>query len=238
MVLAGCEKPGDCIKSAGATTVKTYDGFSFHTVLVNRGIALVIAQGDVYKVEVQAGENLVNDITVKVENGVLTLEDQTTCNWVRDYGQTVVYITAPNLTDIYAKTELPIVSRGTLTFPDLHIVSMDSYDSYNGTGTGDFYLNIDNQNLMIENNTVSRFYLSGHTNNLQLSVYESGGIFYGQELMAEQVVLYHRGSNDLYVHPVQSISGNIFNIGNVFSVRRPPLIDVTEHYQGRLFVLE
>jgi len=238
LCFASCEKPGDCIKSAGAITSKTYDGLTFHTIVVYKGIALVITQGDTYKVEVQAGESLINDIEVSVTDGVLTIEDQTTCNWVRDYGQTVVYITAPDLTDIYSKTECPISSNGALTYPDLRFVAMDSYDSYSGTGTGDFYLQIDNSNLAVESNSVSRFFITGQTQNLNLSIYESGGIFYGQELLAQQVNLYHRGSNDLYVHPIESIFGNIYNIGNVYSVTHPPTVNVTEHYQGRLFFLQ
>ncbi len=238
LVFVSCEKPSDCFKSAGATTSRVYDGFSFHTILVNRGISLVIAQGDGYKVDVRAGENLIGDISVRVENGVLTLEDQTTCNWVRDYGQTVVYVTAPDLNAIYAKTELSVVSSGVLRYENLRIVSMDSYDNYTGTGTGDFYLSLDTQNLKVENNTVSRFYLSGQTQNLDLAVYESGGIFYGQELVAQHAKVYHRGTNSLYVHPVLSLTGDIYNIGNVISVVRPQQIDVTGHYHGRLIVLE
>lgn len=242
VTFASCDKPGDCVKSAGATASKNYeyDGPGFHTIIVNKGIALVITEGENYKVEVRTGENLVNDITVNVSEGVLTLEDQTTCNWVRDYGQTVVYVTAPNLTDIYAKTELNITSNGTLHYPDLRVVSMDSYDSYNGTGTGDFFLNIDNESLTVENNNVSRFYVTGQTQDLKLYFYESGGIFYGQEFSAQDIYLYHRGSNDLYVRPIGSITGEIFNIGNVYSVTHPPdqNVNVVEHYQGKLYFLE
>jgi hypothetical protein len=242
VVFASCEKPSDCVKSAGALTSKQYeyDESGFNTIIVNKGIALVITEGQDYKVEVRTGENLINDITVNVNEGVLTLEDQTTCNWVRDYGQTVVFVTAPNLTDIYAKTELNITSSGILHYPNLRVVSMDSYDSYNGTGTGDFYLNIDNASLTVENNNVSRFYVSGQTQDLHLFFYESGGIFYGQEFSAQHIDLYHRGSNDLYVRPIGSISGDIFNIGNVYSVTHPPdqNVHVVEHYQGKLFFLQ
>lgn len=239
LLLASCEKPGDCVKSTGAMTSKEYSGLEFTTIIVNKGIALVITEGDQYKVEVHTGENLINDISVSVNKGVLTLEDQTTCNWVREYGQTVVYVTAPNLTDIYAKTELNITSNGTLHYDNLHIVSMDSYDNYTGTGTGDFYLQIDNANLAVENNSVSRFYLYGQTQNLNLKFYEAGGIFYGQEFSADHITLYHRGSNDLYIHPIESISGDIFNIGNVFSVTHPPQenVNVVEHYRGKLIFL-
>lgn len=234
ILFSSCEKPGDCIKSAGATAVKDYDGLVFSKIIVHKGISLVITQGPEFHVQVHTGENLINDIDVNVVDDMLVLEDNTVCNWVRDYGQTMVYVTAANLTDIYSKTELQIVSNGVLTYPNLHLISMDAEDGFNGAGTGDFYLQLNNQELTVENNNVSRYYLAGHTESLRIKFYEAGGIFYGQELRAETIDLYHRGSNDLYVNPIQSISGDLYNVGNVISVNRPPVVNVTEHYQGRL----
>lgn len=237
LVLAGCDKTGDCVKSTGAMTVRTYNGLEFSKIIVNKGIALVIAQGPEPKVEVHSGENLIDDIQVTAAGGWLLLKDNTDCNWVRDYGQTVVYVTTPGLTDVYSKTELSISAPQTLTFPFLHLVAMDSNDGFPGTGTGDFYLNISNAQTMADCNTVSRFFISGQTDKLQVSMYASGGIFNGQDFLARQVDVFHRGSNDIYVHPGESLSGDIYNIGNVFSVVRPPAVNVTEHYRGRLIFL-
>lgn len=66
--------------------------FYFSKIIVNKRIGLVIIQGDDYKVEVKTGENLINDIEVSVVDNKLILEDNTTCNWVRDYGETTVLL--------------------------------------------------------------------------------------------------------------------------------------------------
>ena len=202
--------------------------------MVNRGIAVVITQGSEYNVEIRTGENLIGDIEARVTDSTLVLQDNTTCNWVREYGATTVYVTTPKLTDIYSKTEKNIVSDGVFTFPSLHVVSMDSEDGYDGAGTGDFYIEVNNSGLSVESNNVSRFYISGATENLEVKFYEAGGIFYGQELAAQHLNFYHRGSNDIYVNPVQSIAGDIYNIGNVICITHPPIVNVIEHYQGRL----
>jgi len=159
----------DCIKSSGAMTSRVYDGFSFDKIIVNKGIALVIAQGDNYKVEVKTGQNLINDIEVKVVDGRLSLEDNTTCNWVREYGETVVYVTTPTLTEVYCKTEKNITSNGVLSFPILHLISEDKSDGYKGTGTGDFILELDSGSVWIENNNVSRYFISGKVYDLGLA---------------------------------------------------------------------
>lgn len=237
LILIGCEKTGDCVKSTGAMTVRTYSRLEFSKIIVNKGIALVIQQGAESKVEVHSGENLIGDIQVTVAGGWLVLKDNTDCNWVRDYGQTVVYVTTPELTDLYSKTELSISAPQTLNFPFLHLVAMDSYDTFPGTGTGDFYLNISNEQTVVDCNTVSRFFISGQTERLNVSMYASGGIFYGQEFLAETVQVFHRGSNDIYVHPGVSLLGDIYNIGDVFSVAQPSEVNVTEHYRGKLIFL-
>jgi len=233
-VFASCEKTGDCVKSTGKIVAKDFDGLEFNKILINKGVAAVITQGDTYKVEVQAGENLINDIEVKLTGNMLTVSDNTTCNWTREYGATVVYITAPDLTDIYSKTEKSIISNGILTFPNLRLAAMDSFDGYNGVGTGDFIMQVQAAQLTIDCNTVSRYFVNGTADNLNVNFYESGGIFHGENLFGNNVYVYHRGTNDMIVNPQNAIRGDIYNSGNVIAVHHPEVVEVTPHYQGRL----
>ncbi len=230
----GCDQPGDCIKSTGPFTSKVIDVPVFEKIIVHNGIALVISQGPEYNVEVRTGENLIDDIEVTVVDNTLTLEDNTTCNWVRDYGQTTVYVTAPNLTDIYSKTEKNIISEGIITFPNLRLVAMDLNDGYIGTGSGNYILEVNNEKLVIDCNTLSKITISGKTKNLNANVYEGGGIIDTQNLLANDIQFYHRGSNNMFLNPIDAIIGDIYNIGNVISFNKPPIVNVTQHYKGKL----
>jgi hypothetical protein len=236
LLFTHCEKPLDCVKSSGPNQSKVFEGLTFTKILVNKNISVVLIEGDAYKVEVQTGENLINDIEVNVSGDLLTLSDNTSCNWVRDYGETVVYVTAPNITDIYSKTGQNVTSSGVLTYPNLHLVLMDDNDGFSGTGTGDIILEVDNQSIYIENNEMGRFYITGNTQNLQVNFYEGGGVFHGENLYANNIAFYHRGSNDLYFRPLNSLEGDIYNVGDVNCYSRPPLenVHVREHYRGSL----
>ena len=236
LLFNSCEKPYDCVKSSGPIKSKVFTGLTFSKLLVNKRINVVLIEGAEHKVEVQTGENLINDIEVTVEGDLLKLSDNTTCNWVRDYGNTIVYITAPNITQINSKTEQNISSEGVLHYPNLHIISTNSNDGYSGVGTGDYYLNVDNESVTIENNDLGRFFITGNTNNLYVFFYENGGIFHGENLFANTVYFYHRGSNDLFIRPIQVLRGDIYNVGNVNCYSRPPVenVHVIEHYRGRL----
>ncbi len=227
-----CEKPYDCIKPSGALTSKVYEGLSFTRILVEKRIGVVLTQGEQYRVEVRTGKNLINDIQVTQSGNLLKLSDNTECNWTREFGETVVYITAPNITDIYAKTEQEIRSNGVLTYPHLHLTLMDEYDGFSGTGTGDIYLELNNESVFVENNDFGRFYLSGHTQKLDVGFYENGGVLHAEHLLADVVQLYHRGSNDMHVYAVNEIHGAIYNVGDVLCYSRPPVADVHEYYRG------
>jgi hypothetical protein len=231
VILSSCESLEECVKHTGNTAAREVAVSSFDKIIVRKGIALVITQADTYSVNIVSGENLIDDIRAEVKDRVLTLTDDTTCNWVRDYGQTTVYVTAPNLTHIISKTELDITSGNVLTYPSLLLESLDLSD---GAGTGDFHLQVANESMEISSNNVSGFYLSGTTNSLVAGFYEGNGVLKAQELIANTIYVFHRGSNNMFVHPVESISGELFSTGNVFCSPQPPVVSVIRHYQGRL----
>jgi hypothetical protein len=231
-LVLGCSKPGDCIEPAGNLITKEFDVSQtfFDKVIVYKGVALVITDGPEYKVTVKTGENLMDNVEVKVENGRLAIKDNTSCNLVRDYGLTTVYVTAPNLTEIHSKTEQDIVSNGVLTYPILRLFSIDLTD---GAGTNDFKLQVDNGQLVIENNNVSRYYISGKTNHLIVGFYDGNGRFEGPNLHAKLINIYHRGSNDIIVYPIDEINGEMVSTGNLIIKNTPPVDSVKELFRGR-----
>lgn len=232
-LILGCSKPGDCVESTGNLISKEFAvpaETNFDKIIVYPGIALVVAEGP-YKIEVKTGENLIDDIEVKIVDGLLSLRDNTTCNWVREYGQTTVYVTAPNIIELHSKTEKTISSNGVLTFPILRLFSMDLTD---GAGTGDFNVQVNNGQTVIENNNVARYYISGQTNELLLNFYDGNGRFMGENLTAQSIKVFHRGSNDMIVKPVQSIAGKMVSTGNIILKSTPTTVDVQELYHGRV----
>lgn len=230
-LLCGCEALDECVKHTGNTATLEYAVDPFYGIVVHRGIGMVITQADTFSVKVVTGENLIDDIKVVVKDGILVLSDDTSCNWVRDYGQTVVYVTAPTLSQIESKTELDIDSGNLLTYPTLTLIAVDLS---NGAGTNDFHIQVDSEKLEVQSNNVAAFYLSGETDHLVASFYEGNGVIKAQNLIAQQIDVFHRGSNNMYLHPVQSIAGNLYSTGNVFCSPQPPIVNVVRHYHGQL----
>lgn len=227
------ENANDCFQAAGNIIQKEFSVDVFDKILVNRDITLILKEGPVNKVVVETGENLLNDISALVTNGQLILTDANTCNFVRDYGITKVYITAPNISQIRSSTQYDIISDGLLTYPNLTLLSEDFGVDTDFT-IGNFRLEIDNESLSVIFNNLSNCFVEGQTNNLSVSFFAGNSRFEGENLTAQHVVVSHRGSNDMIIRPVQSLKGIIRGTGNVISKNTPPVIDIDELYQGRL----
>lgn len=236
-----CEKPSDCVESTGEIVSREVfvemptANDSIKKIFVEKGIELIVSEGPIFKVTIQTGSNLIDDIEVRREGNMLRLKDNTTCNWVREFGQTKVLVTTPKLEEIYSKTDRNISSNGVLTFPRLKILSLDdNADQLEGAGTGDFFFAVNNAELQIESNNVSRFYLSGNTTLARFLLWAGDSRIQAENLNATDIEIFHRGSNDMTVKPLNSIYGVINSTGNVILTNNPPTINVQQLYQGQL----
>jgi Putative auto-transporter adhesin, head GIN domain len=234
LFFVSCSKPSDCIEGTGDMITKNFEVPNyFHTIYVEKGVGLVVKEGSEYKVEVRTGENLIDDISVEFRNDGLFLKDNSSCNWVRDYGQTIVYVTTPKLDflNITSRTEQDIDSDGVLTHD---IVRLNALDLGPGAGTNDFHIQVNNSQLVIENNNVSRYYISGQTDEALLNFYEGNGRIEAENLIAQNIKVFHRGYNDMILFPIDKISGKIVSTGNIILKNNPDEVDVEEFYQGRV----
>lgn len=233
IIACDSEDAGDCFQKAGTIIQEEITLSSFDKILVNRDIELIIKEDAVQSVIIETGKNLINDVIVEVVDGRLTLTDNNTCNYVRDYGITKVYVTSPNITEIRSSTQYDISSDGVLRYPSLNVLSEDFGEP--GTfNVGDFRLQIDNTSFRVVFNNLSVCYISGETDNLSVTFAAGTSRFEGRNLIAQNVKVSNRGSNDMIVNPQQEITGKISGIGNVISVNTPPVVDVEEVYRGRL----
>ncbi|WP_339624915.1 head GIN domain-containing protein [uncultured Winogradskyella sp.] len=227
------EDVNDCFQTAGTIIEEVKVVPNFERILVNRGIELIIKEAPNYKVTVLTGENLINDVVVAVVGNQLVLTDNNNCNYVRDYGITKVYVEAPNLTELRTSSQYEIVSDGILNYNTLTLFSED----FNGGSqftVGDFRLSVNSKNITISSNNISFFYLDGVVDNMFIGFYSGAGRFEGENLIAQNVDVFHRSSNDMVVNPVQSLAGELRGTGNLIAVNEPPVVSVERIYIGQL----
>ncbi|WP_346881039.1 head GIN domain-containing protein [uncultured Algibacter sp.] len=233
LVACDSENANDCFQKAGSIIQQEITVPSFDKILVNRDVELIIKEGPRQQVIIETGENLLNDVSASVTDGKLTLTDNNTCNYVRDFGITKVYVTSPNITEIRSSTQYDISSDGVLTYPDLAILSED-VGAPNSFTTGDFRLEINNNSLRVSFNNLSSCFVTGITNSLNVSFFAGNGRFEGANLLVENITIFHRGTNDMIVNPQQSLKGILNSTGNVISKNKPPVVEVDILFRGQL----
>ena len=236
-IVFACDKEdvSDCFQTEGELITQEFTVTEFQKILVNRDVELIISQGENYRVIVETGSNLLNDIEVRVFGNELQLTDNNTCNFVRDYGVTKVYVTTPNLTEIRSSTQFDISSDGILSFDNLKLISEDFNYSESFT-VGDFKLSVSTNTLSVVSNNISSFYIDGVTEELFVGFYSGTGRFEGQDLIANHIDIFHRGSNDIIVHPIESLSGELRGTGDLIMVNQPSIVSVEQYYTGQLIL--
>ena len=130
----------------------------------------------------------------------MILENTNDCNFVRSFNQTKVFVTAPNITEIRSATQFDISSEGVLSYPSIKLLSEDFLEN-TGNTTGTFHLQIDNQNLQVISNNIASYFISGRTGSLDVSFVSGTGRFEGADLLADEVTVFHRGTNKIIVNP-------------------------------------
>lgn len=227
------EDANDCFQTSGSIIQKEVLVTDFERILVNRDVELILREALDYKVTIETGENLVNDVKVEVVGNRLILTDNNNCNYVRDYGLTKIYVEAPNITEIRTSSQYEVSSDGVLSYDSLSLVSEDFNEEVEFT-VGDFRLTISSEELEIISNNISSFYIDGTVENLFVGFYSGSGRFEGENLIAQDVEVFHRGSNDMIVNPQLSLFGELRGTGDLISVNEPPTVNVNEIYTGNL----
>ncbi|HKL36979.1 MAG TPA: head GIN domain-containing protein [Salegentibacter sp.] len=235
-VFLGCnsEEVPTCVKTSGEIISEELSVESFEEIIVYERVKLFIEQGDNYKVRIETGKNLMENVYAEVENNRLQLRNENSCNLFRDYEITKIYVTTPTLNWLQNSSGSAIESVGTLNFPELWLRSFNQERDPDIHTNGDFILDLNVENLRITNDNISNYFLRGAAENVNLFFANGDGRLEAGELIVQDYDVLHRGTNKLIINPQQSLKGDIFGFGDIISKNRPPEVDIEEHYTGRL----
>jgi hypothetical protein len=226
----------NCTQAAGDFIEQEFELEPFDKILVFERLKLTVKDGPIQKVVVKTGENLLNDIDVIVNDGRLEVVNNNGCNLVRDYGITEVVVTSPNINEIRSSTGEDVRSEGVLSWNSLTLLSNDGPEEDFYHSTGNFRLQLAVQNLTINTNKLSNFYLSGTVENADLNWDEGDGRLIANDLIIQNAQIFHRGTATWNMDVRENISGIINGYGDVILKSRPTTVNVQETWQGRLII--
>lgn len=228
------ESAPDCLQNQGELVREEVILPIFDKITVFEKVALVIKEGSEQKVEIETGEFLLNEVSAEVKGDRLVLRNDNGCNLFREYGITTVYVTSPNISEIRSSTGLLISSDGVLSYPRLNLVSESFNNPETETTDGSFELELATQTVSVVVNGIAYFKLAGTTTDFNVTIAAGDSRIEAEELLADNLVVNHRGTNDILANPQVSVRGVIRGLGDVICFNRPDTVEVEEIFNGRL----
>jgi hypothetical protein len=129
----------------------------FSEIRVYDKIDLNVIQGPEFKIEINAGENLLRNIKTTVENHVLSIRNKNKCNFVRGYKKKItVNVTMPKIIRVFNE------GVGTVRIPNLNQDSV----FIRAENSGDIYLDGFFKKVTTSSHGNGDIYLSGACDSL------------------------------------------------------------------------
>ena len=231
VILASCDSDSikDCFSNPGTTITNTYQIENFEKLHVSEGIEVYIQQAAIPEIKIEVGKNIKNHIEYYVSNNELFLKNKLECKLGATKAAKIT-VFVPNLTHIHSISQFQLQSLNTLYFPELNIY----HGIISESASGIINLNLNATNIIVETNNSSLIQLSGTANNLTVNFWGGNAKIQASQLIAQNIYVLHRSTNHMYLNPMQSIQGDIYGVGNIYLNHIPSIIQVNQHYTGRL----
>ncbi len=232
----GCdsEKAWDCFQDSGELVQEEFDVPLFKKIQVWERVQLIVQHGNRQSVRVQTGANLIEEVQVVVEDSTLKVSDRNSCNYVRDYDITKVFVSSPDIKEIRSSSGLTVKSQGTLGWSELSLISNDPENLEVYHHDGDFDLDLDVVLLRVQSNGLSKFFLRGRAQYMGIRFDDGDPRMEAGDLIVNNINVFQRSTNKIICNPQQSIRGQIRGIGDIIALNRPPIVEIEEFYTGTL----
>lgn len=218
LVANACSKsPGDCFTSAGkaVTVERSIDDFTGILMFDNVDVELI--KGDSPKVEVTAGEHVIENLITEVVDSVLYIKNQNGCNFVRSYNKPLlVKVFFQRIDSLEYRSVGNLICRDTIS----NAVRF-KIDIYEGSGRIELELNTKSSHLNFYYGTADLI-VSGFSD-VNYIYQASYGPVDARNLITNFNYLNNSSTNDTWVH-ANVVMGVIINrIGNVYYWGNPSI---------------
>ncbi|MEO0404890.1 MAG: DUF2807 domain-containing protein [Bacteroidota bacterium] len=236
LILAlGCNKPDapDCFQSSGDDTselrelpgpIEKIEHFDL--------IDVVLIPGTSSELIVHAPSNLIPEVTTKYNNGVLTIENLNTCNFVRSYSRDFrVEVTVDTTLKEYRYE-----SQGKLTCTDTLDLNAFKLELFDASGDVDLWMRAND--LKCFNHTgVATINLNGSSQ--QAEYFHQGyGTFDALDMISNVTLAGNNSISNLRLTAFDYLFCTISDAGNIYYLGEPDTIDSEISGDGELISLD
>lgn len=234
-LLSACSiAPLETVTGSGKMVTKSFVVQDFDQIRIGTSGVLYIEQGDEFSLSIEANDNILPLLDVKVEQGVLILRTEPDITPLKF--ETIIYrVTLPELSmiDLSSSADVRVEDfsadslsvningSGDVTFVNLDVASL----AVRISGSGDMILpNVSAKTVLAEINNSGLMDVAGKTETLTVKVSGSGDLI-ADALKASTVEVAVNGSGDVTVWAVDTLDVSISGSGNVQYLGTPELTE-------------
>lgn len=218
-LVTGCNKPDapDCFQSSGeVVTENRLLGIPIDRIRLEDNVDLEIIWGQQLMAEVTGPENLIPEITTVMEEGVLVIRNDNSCNFVRSLSNKfkVTLFAQPNY--------IRYIGAGSITSPIALPANEFTLDIEDASGKIDMSFDADSLNCLIGSG-VCDITLSGQTR--VVSLYNQGlSPINASALDAEIALVNNNSLNDIFLRAEEYLFALIQSSGSVYVDGNPTVV--------------
>lgn len=213
--LTSCDK--DCMTSTGTETTVERTVSDFKHIQVWDNVDVQITQATENRIQVKAGDNIIENIETSIQNGILKISNLNSCNWVRSYDKDItVFI---DVKDLY---ELEIHGTGEVSSNNTIVSDSLMLNVWDAAGKVDLAIETQKSTIRYHIGTADIFY-SGTTRLSYISSNSFGPVD-ARNLKSEQTYISSLGSNNNYVWATEILEATISSIGTIYYKDDPVIL--------------
>jgi hypothetical protein len=225
-LLTQCKKPG-CFGNNGDTTTVKRTIAAFHQIDLFSKINLILTQSTDEALTVEAGTNVHPNLFVNVDNGILTIRNNGTCDWLQNpENQINVYVSFKTLDRINYNGSGSVITTNTIVAENFTIYSEE------GAGNMELQLNAKNTTVHLQGENPDVI-LHGKSDNCRTFVHSRGTINYS-DFEVKDLHIGYTSVRDAIINVTSHIYAIIYHTGNLYYKKDPLHIETTYYSSGRL----
>lgn len=227
LLLSSCadDQWDDCITSTGPTRTELREASPFHTMELAGKIDVVLTQDSVDAITVEGGRNLLGQVETSIDDGVLRINSNLTCNWVRNLHDRIkVHVRCSSLRTIVYTGSGDITCTNAMVQPTFRVEQRQ--------GSGTLRLNIEADTCWYGLHTGPGNVIATGTANV-LYLYSNG--YAHIDVLAQQHLQSHcnnSGSGDFRTAPSDMFFGAVYDAGDIHYYGDPVIGSIVDEGSG------
>ncbi|MBK6543360.1 MAG: DUF2807 domain-containing protein [Flavobacteriales bacterium] len=234
LLLCACQREqwDDCITSTGPDSEEVRTPGVFTTVDLDDRIDLVLEEVESGTVTVEAGENLIDQVSTNLRDGVLEIRNENKCNWVRSFKPRIT-VKVP-LADV---AKLVLRGTGNVRCTDTIVRDVFLLDQWGAQGTTELTLDVGRVDIGLHTGA-GDVVLHGRCRE-QANLYNGiMGPIDAADMRARFVSVNNSGITDIRCWADNGLNAQIYDVGDVYYRGDPPTLQSQITGSGELIKVD